>query len=538
MRAWHLLLRMTGEPMSFPMFSAVVVIFGLFSAFEVSATAQSTVTPPSTQQPIYTLHANKRVVLTDVTVTDHKGNPIHGLNASAFQILDNGKPQDLASFEEHAGPPIESAPPAVTKPGVYSNDFLLHPPPVFNIVLIDLATVGNLPDQMYLYYELTQFLKHLPAGEPLAIYMRWGTNIMVLQNFTSDHALLLAAVHRALPRFRSPERERLTEVELMHQVALKLSQLSGRKNVFWFCGGLGENSFRPDPTQIIAYADLRPNYDELEAGRIAVYPIDARGLMVSPPGGLTLLWSQHVLMNNVAEATGGHAIYDQNFLAQATNHLIDSSNDFYTLSYSPRDFRYDNSWHKVKVTLNGSSYNLSYRRGYFADGNDPRNKAEDLQSSGSRTKLLANGETAEMPDVRGPSIVFQALVLPASGPLQAPAKKGTIPYTIRYSLPLNKFVMRNVDGKEQATMGVASMAFDANGNSTAKLAQQVIATFSPESLQTNGQPIYTFEQQINLKDGQNFLYLGVWDVNTGQFGAIQLSLDVAPPKRERPEAKN
>ena len=95
--------------MSFPRFSAVVIVnFGLFSAFDVSANAQSTVDSPSTQQPIYTLHTDKRVVLTDVTVTDRQGPPIHGLNASAFQILDNGKPQNLASFEEHSGPPVES----------------------------------------------------------------------------------------------------------------------------------------------------------------------------------------------------------------------------------------------------------------------------------------------------------------------------------------------------------------------------------------------------------------------------------------------
>jgi hypothetical protein len=64
---------MTGEPMSFPMFSAVVVFLSLFSAFEVDAVAQLTTSSPSTQQPVYTLHANKRVVLTDVTVTDRKG---------------------------------------------------------------------------------------------------------------------------------------------------------------------------------------------------------------------------------------------------------------------------------------------------------------------------------------------------------------------------------------------------------------------------------------------------------------------------------
>jgi hypothetical protein len=74
------------------------------------------------------------------------------------------------------------------------------------------------------------------------------------------------------------------------------------------------------------------------------------------------------------------------------------------------------------------------------------------------------------------------------------------------------------------------MAFDANGNSTSKLAQQVKATFSPDKLQTNGQPVYTFEQQINLKNGENYLYLGVWDMNTGQFGTIQLSLDATHPK--------
>jgi VWFA-related protein len=514
--------------MSLPMLSAVVVIFGLFSAFELSTAAQSTASTSSTQQPVYTLHANKRVVLTDVTVTDRKGNPIYGLKASDFRISDNGKPQDLASFEEHSGAPIESVPPSVAKPGVYSNDFLQHPAPVFNVLLIDLVSI-RLTDQMCLYYELTQLLEHLPAGEPLAIYMRWGTNVMVLQNFTSDRILLLAAVHRAIPRFPSHERERLSEVELLHQIALKLGQLPGRKNVFWYCSGVDDNSFRPDPTEIRDYVDLRPNYDELEAGRIAMYPIDARGLF-DPGWAANMLWWQHVQMSNVAEATGGRAIYNRNFLAQAIKQLIDTSNDFYTLSYSPHDFRFDNSWHKVKVTLNGNPYNLSYRHGYFADGNDPHNKAEDPQPSASKTKLLANGETVEMPEVRGPSIVFQARVLPASGLPQSPAKKGAIPYTIRYSLPMHDFVMRNVDGKQQVVMGVAAMAFDANGNSTARLTQQITATFSPENLPSSGEPVYMFEQQINLKNGENYLYLGVWDMNTGQFGTIQLSLDATHPK--------
>jgi VWFA-related protein len=440
----------------------------------------------------------------------------------------------LASFEEHSGAPVESAP-LEKKPGIYSNDFLLHPPPVYNVLLIDLATI-IMRDQMFLYYELTQFLKHLPANVPLAIYMRWGTNVMLLQNFTSDRTLLLAAVRRALPRFGSYERERLTEVELLHQVALKLGELPGRKNVYWFCSDVGGNIFG-NPSDLSDFGDLRPNFDELEAGRIAMYPIDARGLF-DPGLFADAVWWQHVKMNNVAEATGGRAIYYFNFLAQVTEHLVDSSNDFYTLSYSPHDFRYDNSWHKVKVTLKGDSYNLSYRRGYFADGNDPRNKVEDTHSSGSRTRLLANGETAEMPEIHGPSIVFQARVQPASASVQPAAKKGAIPYTIRYSLPLDRFVMRNVDGKEQATMGIAALALDGNGNPTARLAQEVTVTFSPEKLRVAGQHVYAFEQQIILRNGENYLHLAVWDPSTGQFGMIELSLDAAHPKPHKQDIKN
>ena len=35
----------------------------------------------------YTFRANSRVVLTDITVTDKQGNPVHGLKAGGFPRL-------------------------------------------------------------------------------------------------------------------------------------------------------------------------------------------------------------------------------------------------------------------------------------------------------------------------------------------------------------------------------------------------------------------------------------------------------------------
>jgi VWFA-related protein len=80
------------------------------------------------------------------------------------------------------------------------------------------------------------------------------------------------------------------------------------------------------------------------------------------------MWSQDALMDETAIATGGQAFYNTNGLKEITSHVLNSDGSFYTLTYSPQDFHFDNKWHKVRVKLKVEGYQLSYRRGYFADG--------------------------------------------------------------------------------------------------------------------------------------------------------------------------
>jgi VWFA-related protein len=236
--------------------------------------AQSPAPPP------YTLHTQARVVLTDVTVTDANGNTVHNLSPSVFHIFDNKRPQDIASFEEHtAAQPsvIPAASPSSSH--TFSNDFLLHPPPVFNVIVLDTATI-NVVDQMYLNEQLTEFINALPPQNSLAIYVHGGEFTLLLQNFTTDHALLFAAIHKAIPVIRMPGAQSYNSIQAMQQIAIYLGQLPGRKNVLWF--GAGSNLFlMADATKIpvsIDYRVLRVLYDELESSRIALYPIDVRGL--------------------------------------------------------------------------------------------------------------------------------------------------------------------------------------------------------------------------------------------------------------------
>jgi VWFA-related protein len=186
----------------------------------------------SGSQSGYSLQANSRVVLTDVTVTDKKGNPVHGLKASDFRISDNKSPQEISSFEEHHKDETTHVLETALAPGVYSNDYLAHPPPVLNILFLDLTNI-SIEDQMYLNYQLGKFFDGLQPADQVAIYARTAGASILLQSFTSDTARLRAAVRRIMPRFPPPNNLYLNEFDTLQQIEFYVGQIPGRKNVLW-----------------------------------------------------------------------------------------------------------------------------------------------------------------------------------------------------------------------------------------------------------------------------------------------------------------
>jgi VWFA-related protein len=495
-------------------------------------------TPPD--QSTYTFQTNTRVVLTDVTVTDANGNPVHGLPQSVFRIFDNKQPQVIASFEEHAGLPAATLQSASTA-GVYSNDYLLHLPAVLNIVLIDIANI-DMADQMYLNYELTKFLNEQPEGQPLAIYLRAGSGCFLVQNFTSDRKLLLDAVHKAIPRFPPHGREYLSDFDTLRQLVFSFRQLPGRKNVLWFSGG-STRFLIPDAIPLQDDAAWRDLYDQLDQERIAIYPIDARGLMVVDLSGAMTLGEQHMAMDDVAQATGGKAFYNDNGLTEITEHLLESDSSFYTLTYSPRDMHFDNKWHKVRVEVDGASRHLSYRSGYFADGSV---REKDLPDR-PRTRLLRNGEKLQVSELRDRPLIFRASVLPASDPAVAsldegsgslplpPPQKGSIPFLIRYTVPIYALTMGVVDGKHKIVLGVAAIGLNRDGSVVEHKAEQITMTLPEDILRRSPDLPVTAYQQIYLSKDDKFLHLGIWDVANGRFGTIEVPIEV-PELGRRPEA--
>jgi VWFA-related protein len=506
----------------------VFPVLALAIALPLTAPAQS----PTPQQPEpqpnpgFTLNTDVRIVLTDVTVTDRKGNHVHGLPKSAFHVSIDKQPRPILSFVENASAPTAIAATPVADSNTYSNEFLQHLPPVLNIAVIDISRMGII-GQMQLAIQFKRFLQQLPNDKPLAIYARVGEHMVSFQNFTSDHALLQAAADKIMPGLPVPH-DRLSDLQLMYEFAQQLAQIPGHKNVLWFNNGTGllDSS---NPGKSVNSDALRIIFDQLEAARISLYPIDVRGVTF----GAAL---QHMQMDEYAQNTGGHAFYNQNYVDEVAQDALKQDSSFYTLTFSPKNFQPDNKWHKVDITVEPSGYQLSYRQGYFADGN---NLAPPMEAKPDRHRslLLAGGKVVDTPaNIRSAPIIFTASIVPASQrasnsdqdsdftPLHPPTppKPGRLAYFVRYALPPDVFLAQTVDGHPHVAFEVAALAFNQLGEKVGESGQHVRLTFAHDNPTV---PI-CIEQQIDLRKGDVYLYLAVWDTATGRLGSLQVPITV------------
>jgi len=92
-------------------FSARCLSVWLILAFSFSASPaqQSLPDAPAPQQQTV-IRSSVRLVQVSVVVEDKKGDPVAGLKAEDFTVLDEGRPQKIAFFSAATPPPAEESP--------------------------------------------------------------------------------------------------------------------------------------------------------------------------------------------------------------------------------------------------------------------------------------------------------------------------------------------------------------------------------------------------------------------------------------------
>jgi VWFA-related protein len=156
--------------------------------------------------PTATIRANTRLVLVDVVVTNKKGQPITGLKAEDFTVEENGKKQKVSVFVPPGvanGSKTGVANRSKTEPappGILSN----HPehvgPAGVPTVLILDALNSPFKEQAYARSQMLKYVvEQSQAGQLMAV-VTLTDQLHVLQQFTSDPQILLAAIRNFRPQ--------------------------------------------------------------------------------------------------------------------------------------------------------------------------------------------------------------------------------------------------------------------------------------------------------------------------------------------------
>jgi VWFA-related protein len=360
----------------------------------------------------------------------------------------------------------------------------------------------------------------------------------------------------ALYGMQLSQRSQMT-FEALDYLARYLGGIPGRKNLIWFASSFPvtifpSNAQRQQMSNDRIYASaVKKTADLLTDSKVAVYPINAEGMMTEHVGDSTN-WSPGEAtapgariqsfadpyakdsgeradtifsMEQLASDTGGKAFYNTNDLNGAMQHAIDNGSHYYTLVYSPTNKKLDGKYRRIDVKLTDGHYKLAYRRGYNADdsvGTAPSADSDPLRpllmrGLPSTTQLLYGVRVAPVSPQPAPNATRAGKNPKLTGPVTR--------YSIDFMIRWTDVALATTDSNTHTgKLQLGLMAYDREGNAVNWIGATQGMNLAPDvfaSIQKSGVPGH---MEIDLPDKDVYLVTGVYDWNSGKAGTLEIPL--------------
>jgi VWFA-related protein len=366
-----------------------------------------------------------QLVVEDIIIKDKSGNPVTGLTAKDFVVLEDGKPEEVkfAEFQKLedttvAAPPEEKPSvgkelvkreekPADQPKSVTTNQIAPEKPGDIKykdrrlmVMFFDMTSMP-LPDQIRAQTAAEKFLKTQMTKADLMAIMTFSNDINVVEDFTDDRDALLKDIKKltigegqgfdeatnddstsdTAAAFTQDDTEfnifnTDRQLSALESAVKMLGSLNEKKALVYFASGMTRNGTdNQAQLQATVNAALRAN--------VAFYPIDARGLVASAPlgdatksspggsgmytgssarAGQSNFQGQQETLFTLATDTGGKALLDNNDLAVGIQNAQKDMSSYYILGYYSQNDKMDGHFRTVKITMRDATLQAKFSK--------------------------------------------------------------------------------------------------------------------------------------------------------------------------------
>lgn len=514
----------------------------------------------------FTLKVQSDIVLTNVVVRDKKtGAVVKGLTAADFTVLENGKPQKVASFDYQNVDEAVALHENATVSGkssiadLVNRNFAADPAQLKDhrliVMFFDLSSMQ--PEDTDRAVEAAQdYINKKMQSADLVAVVSMDTGLSLDQDFTADKAALLKAVGRYngtegtgfangneggnsggtsddASSFTADDSEYNAlntdrELYAIRTIAKTLERVDQRKSLLYFSGGLTRQGIENQ-------ASMRAATNAAVRANVAIYSVDSRGLQALPPVGdaskgslrgtaaysggamqsqLDSNFGSQEVLATLSTDTGGKAFFDSNDFAPAFQQIQHDTEAYYILGFRSTNTARDGSYRRLTIRVNRNDVKLDYRPGYYAPADFQHQKSED------RELALTEQMRSDLPatDV---AVYLQALYFRMEDnhffvPVSLIVPGSQIPF------------LKNGD-RDKASIDILGQVKNAQGISvgdirdTVKLALDASQQVSRKNIQ--------YSTGFTLAPGRYHLKFVVRENQTGRMGSFETDLQVPDLKK-------
>jgi len=547
-----------------------------FAAMLMAALLLQPATPLSAEQaPLPPAPANQgqirvttELVLVNVVARDKNGNLVRDLKKEDFTLLEDGKKQEISTFDfENVDQPLTAGAAEATVSGTAGAGNVLragkNAAPSLDardrrlmLFFFDFSAMD--PEQIDRAVDAAKnFVSNKMQPADLLALVSLATNMHVDLDFTDDKAQITAALSSYISgegqgfdngatgsaegaadtggSFTADDTDYNTfsadrKLLALQSLMQSLGKLSQKKSLIYFSNGISQSGTDNQSA-------LRAATAAAVKANVSIYSMDVRGLQAVPPGGEAQSASLHgqsaysgqsVLndLNNNATSqetlatlssdTGGKAFFDSNDFSGVFSQVQKDTSAYYVLGFVSSNYVKDGRYRRLKVQVKRADLKLEYRSGYYTDRDfEHLNKADREQQL--EDELAAQLSQVDVPLYAGAAYFRQddshyylavSLVIPGS----------QIPFVTEKD-------------KDNATIDIIGQVFESNKFPVGHLRDTV--KLAVDSTQQVRRKNVQYNTGFVLAPGSYHLKFVVRENQTGRMGAFEMDVQV-PDLRKAP----